>query len=101
MAEALEAHRTKVMRSGARQHRGDASRLLCMGSSSARVQAILELVHQLSNDERAELDEELQAEELSEDELDAELVRRASQALNDPASTEPVEDVIERMRARW
>lgn len=72
-----------------------------MGSSSARVQAILELVHQLSDDERAELDEELQADELSEDELDAELVRRASQALNDPASTEPVEDVIERMRARW
>ncbi len=36
-----------------------------------------------------------------EDELDAELARRASRALSDPGSTEPVEDVIQRMRARW
>ena len=38
---------------------------------------------------------------LNEEELNAELGRRAGQALTDPTSTEPVEDVIERMRARW
>lgn len=75
-----------------------------MGSSSARVQNILELVKQLSDEERVELDAELYAgpgDQLSEDELDAELVRRASQALSDPGSTEPADDVIQRMRARW
>jgi hypothetical protein len=71
-----------------------------MGSSSARVRAILELIDQLNDGERDELDAELYPpdEGLNEDELDAELVRRASEAVNDPASTEAVEDVIERKR---